>query len=171
MKVLKTISEFHQFRNLPPPHHPLISVIDVSTVPLPESNEPETLMLGFYTIAVKRMQHVSQRYGQQPFDFTEGIMSFMSPNQVFTTSFGEQREKIQRSGWVIYFHPDFTWNTSLPNTFTSTISGIIHFTKPCFFREEKKRSSMASFKIFCRNTTLPSINSASRSLFPNLKDC
>ena len=116
MKAIKTISEFHQFRKLPPPHHPLISVIDVATVPVPESSGPEQLMLDFYSISVKRMEDVSIRYGQQPFDFNEGIMSFMSPNQVFSMAFGDREREAKRSGWVIYIHPDFIWNTSLAKT-------------------------------------------------------
>ena len=116
MKAIKTISEFHQFRKLPPPHHPLISVVDVAAVPTPDSHEPESMMLGFYSISVKRMEGVSIRYGQQPFDFNEGVMSFMSPNQVFSMAFGNQEQEVKRSGWVMYIHPDFIWNTSLAKT-------------------------------------------------------
>ena len=116
MKAIKTISEFHRFRKLPPPNHPLLSVIDVSTVPEPEGCEPETLVMGFYTISVKRMQHVSLRYGQEPFDFNEGIMSFVSPNQVITQTFDDGEREVKNSGWVILIHPDFIWNTPLADT-------------------------------------------------------
>lgn len=116
MKHIRTISEFHRFRNLPPPQHPLISVIDVAAVPHPDSDQPESLMLDFYTIAVKRMQNVRMVYGQQPFDFNEGILSFMSPRQVFSIAADKKDEEIKKSGWVIYIHPDFIWNTPLATT-------------------------------------------------------
>lgn len=118
MQTIKTISAFHRFRNLPPPHHPLFSVIDVSTVPTPAPGEPESLVLGFYIISVKRVQHVHLRYGQQPFDFDEGIMSFVAPQQVLTQVFDEDASMAKNSGWVILIHPDFLWNTSLAGTIT-----------------------------------------------------
>ena len=116
MKSFKTISEFHQFRNLPKPQHPLISVIDVETVAHLHSDEPMNLILNFYSIAVKRMRNVKVKYGQQPFDFNEGIMSFMSPNQVFSIAIDKKDEEVKKSGWVIYIHPDFLWNTPLAKT-------------------------------------------------------
>ena len=116
MKVIKTISAFHRYRRLPPPHHPLMSVIDVAAVPEPEPGEAETLVMGFYTITVKRMQHVSLRYGQERFDFNEGIMSFLSPNQVITQTFEDGEREVKNCGWVILIHPDFIWNTPLADT-------------------------------------------------------
>lgn len=116
MKHIKTISEFHQFRGLPKPEHPLISVIDVETVTHLHSDEPMNLMLDFYSIAVKRMLNVKVKYGQQPFDFNEGIMSFMLPNQVFSIAIDKKDEEVKKSGWVIYIHPDFLWNTTLAKT-------------------------------------------------------
>lgn len=115
MKYFKTISEFHQFVNLPKPHHPLISVVDVATVPH-SYNEPVNMAFDFYSVSVKRMDNVKIKYGQQPFDFNEGIMSFMSPNQVFSIAVDNKNETIKKSGWVIYIHPDFIWNTPLAKT-------------------------------------------------------
>lgn len=116
MKSFKTISEFHAFRNLPKPQHPLISVIDVETVPPIDGEEPTNLVLNFYSIAVKRMHNVTMKYGQQSFDFNEGVLSFMSPNQVFSMAVDDKKEVVKKSGWVIYIHPDFLWNTPLAKT-------------------------------------------------------
>ena len=116
MKHFKTISEFHQFRDLPKPQHPLISVIDVGTVPHLRSDEPTTLMLDFYCIAMKRVSNAKMKYGQQPFDFDEGIMGFMLPNQVFGIALDKKEEELKQSGWVLNIHPDFLWNTSLAKT-------------------------------------------------------
>jgi AraC-like DNA-binding protein len=113
MKHIKTLSEFHAFRNLPAPLHPLISVIDVSTVPHWQGEEPQSIALDFFCISVKRMGNVKIKYGQQPFDFNEGIMSFMAPKQVFGMMIDDPAKEVIKSGWVIYIHPDFIWNTSL----------------------------------------------------------
>ncbi|MBE7169053.1 MAG: helix-turn-helix transcriptional regulator [Williamsia sp.] len=117
MMHIKTISEFHRFAHLPPPQHPLMSVIDVgTTVAQPHHNEPLNLVLDFYSIAVKRMHNVKVKYGQQPFDFNEGVMSFMAPRQVFSMAVDNKEEEIKKSGWAIYIHPDFIWNTALAKT-------------------------------------------------------
>ena len=116
MRHFTTISEFHEFRNLPKPQHPLLSVVDVGAAPPLNDEEPLKLALNFYAISVKRMRNVSIRYGQQPFDFKEGIMSFMAPNQVFSMAVANPDEAVEKSGWVLYIHPDFIWNTVLAKT-------------------------------------------------------
>ena len=109
----KTISEFHNFRNLPRPQHPLISVVDVSTVAHLDNDESINLILDFYAISIKRMSNVKVKYGQHPFDFNEGIMSFMVPGQVFSIAVDNKDKETEKSGWVVYIHPDFIWNTAL----------------------------------------------------------
>jgi AraC-like DNA-binding protein len=116
MKHFKTISEFHEFLRLPKPQHPLISVLDVGTVPPRPDEEPLTMLLDFYTISVKRMHNVASRYGQHSFDFNEGVLSFMAPGQVFSMAVVDKNEPVEKSGWVVYFHPDFIWHTPLAST-------------------------------------------------------
>ncbi|NVO86315.1 helix-turn-helix domain-containing protein [Hymenobacter terrestris] len=116
MKRFQTISAFHKYVQLPPPQHPLLSVVDVGSVPHRSGDEPTSLVLEFYSIAVKRMRNVQGQYGQHPFDFNEGIMSFMAPNQVFSLAVANPAEAVEKSGWVIYIHPDFIWNTPLAKT-------------------------------------------------------
>lgn len=116
MRHFQSISEFHEFRQLPKPQHPLLSVVDVGAVPHPAGEEPASIVLGFYAISVKRMRNVQLTYGQQPFDFSEGILSFMAPNQVFSIAIADPGEAVEKSGWVVYLHPDFMWNTPLATT-------------------------------------------------------
>lgn len=113
MKHFKTISEFHQFLNLPKPLHPMISILDVGTISHSYDDEPISMIFDFFSISVKKMKNVKVKYGQYPFDFNEGTMSFMAPNQVFSIGVNDKNQKIEKSGWVIYIHPDFIWNTPL----------------------------------------------------------
>ncbi|WP_460583271.1 helix-turn-helix domain-containing protein [Hymenobacter arcticus] len=101
---------------LPKPQHPLISVLDVGTVPPQQGEEPVTMLLDFYAISVKRMRNVQVKYGQHPFDFNEGILSFMAPSQVFSMAVADKAAAVEKSGWVVYIHPDFIWNTPLAKT-------------------------------------------------------
>lgn len=115
LKHFKTISEFHEFRNLPKPEHPLFSVINVDNVKHLNDDEPQSLVFHFYCIALKRVSNLKVKYGQQDFDFNEGVLSFSAPNQVLSLSANKHNE-IKQSGWVIYIHPDFLWNTPLAKT-------------------------------------------------------
>jgi len=116
---IKTIAEFHQFRGLPKPEHPLISVIDVKDIGYAHGDDPVTLIYDFYCIALKRNFNAKMRYGQQEYDFDEGIMFFISPGQVFGIEpirNNEANSGLTQSGWMLLIHPDFLWHTSLAKT-------------------------------------------------------
>jgi len=72
-KRLNTISDLHRFNNIAQPEHPLISLIDYSNInPTPENNELKWVQQ-FYTISIKRNVTGKYRYGQQSYDFDEGL--------------------------------------------------------------------------------------------------
>ena len=114
-RSVKTISEFHRLLDLPPPEHPLISVVDFSKVRLSPENNVTRLVLDFYSISVKRGVNGKMIYGQQKYDFDEGLMAFMSPNQAFRIE-AQPNITSERSGWILFLHPDFLWNTPLART-------------------------------------------------------
>ena len=109
---IKTISEFHKLRGLPQPEHPLISVVDYSEIQPPADISETNWVFDFYQVSVKRGMNAKLKYGQQEYDFDEGVMFFISPNQVFSIEPGAH-PPAQRSGWMLLIHPDFFWNTSL----------------------------------------------------------
>lgn len=109
---LKTISEFHKLWELPKPQHPLISVIDYTHIDHSLVNPEQAIILDCYSITIKRDLGVKMIYGQQSFDFDEGVMFFMAPNQVFRIE-KEPKNISDRSGWILLIHPDFLWNTPL----------------------------------------------------------
>lgn len=112
VRHFRTISEFHEFRGLPKPEHPLLSIFSVEQVKRLSMDEPESMIFHFYGIGLKRVTNLKARYGQHDFDFDEGILSFSAPNQVLSLSSNRDQD-IRQSGWVIYIHPDFLWNTPL----------------------------------------------------------
>lgn len=114
----KTISEWFQAWQLPQPEHPLISVVKTDITRVVRSGGTVTSFCDFYCIALKRVTGAGAlklKYGQQPYDFNEGIMSFASPGQV-TSLTVEKDVVVTQSGWHLIVHPDFLWNTSLANT-------------------------------------------------------
>lgn len=109
---IKSISEFHKLRNLPEPEHPLVSVVDYRLIQHDSSYDWDSLILDFYSISLKRTSNAKIRYGQQVYDFDEGVLFFMAPNQVFSITKSSDAA-MQHAGWLLLFHPDFLWNTSL----------------------------------------------------------
>lgn len=69
----------------------------------------------FYLIALKRNYNAKFRYGWQQYDFDEGVMSFVAPNQVFGVEHNNE-ELLKLSGRMLFVHPDFLWNTPLAKT-------------------------------------------------------
>lgn len=112
---IKTIREYHEHVGLPKPEHPLISVIDFGLVPVPLSHGSRSYVLDFYSIAMKRNFNIKFKYGQQEYDFNDGIMFFIAPGQVYGVE-ATPNEEVKRSGWMLLVHPDFFWNTSLAKT-------------------------------------------------------
>lgn len=109
---IKTISDFHRFANLPQPEHPLISLVDYSKVKHVSETNTLKWVQEYYTFSLKRDVIGKYRYGQQSYDFDEGLMTFFSPGQVVTVELIENLEKIP-SGWILAVHPDFFFGTSL----------------------------------------------------------
>ena len=107
---INTITEYHRVRNLPKPAHPLVSVINVGD--MKPSDQPTSWVLDFYSIALKRNLGATFKYGQQQYDFDEGVLFFIAPGQVFGIEPSDDPAS-QVSGWIVLVHPDFLWHTHL----------------------------------------------------------
>lgn len=109
---IKTIGEYHNLMGLPKPQHPLISVVKFEDMNPKSGNRIKSIVNGFYSIALKKTFKAKLKYGQQAYDFTEGILAFIAPNQIISVVM-EEDGSIEHSGWLLIFHPDFLWNTPL----------------------------------------------------------
>ncbi|MDR6527912.1 AraC-like DNA-binding protein [Chryseobacterium rhizosphaerae] len=134
---VSSISTLHQFLGLKRPANPLISVFNFDDVKL----EPETFLSAvttdFYVIALKKDCAGGKcRYGQQYYDFDEGIMYFIAPYQVL------QFDDILLNGvrgFVLVVHPDFLHGYGLASDikeygyFSYTANEALHLSE----KEEK----------------------------------
>src|ERR1700716_3018625 len=109
---IKTISQYHQLMGLPKPEHPLITVVNFESIKHFPGDIAMSVVFNFYSISLKRNFNARMKYGQQEYDFDEGIMFFMSPGQVFGIEV-EKDSALRHSGWLLLVHPDFLWNTQL----------------------------------------------------------
>jgi AraC-like DNA-binding protein len=90
-------------------------VIDYSTIRHSPENNQLSWVTDFYSISLKRTTNAKIKYGQQEYDFDEGVMFFMSPGQVFSIEI-DKNAPPKHSGWILLVHPDFLWNTPLAKT-------------------------------------------------------
>ena len=85
---------------------------DIKRIP---GTEPISFIFDFYLIAHLTFFNATFKYGQKEYDFDNGVLSFMAPNQVFGLEFNSA-EASRSSGWLIMIHPDFLFNTPLEKT-------------------------------------------------------
>jgi AraC family transcriptional activator of pobA len=101
--VFNSISELHRALGLPKPLHPLISLVDYSNITVDTAELKKGMLFNFYKISYKRNFSGKVKYGQSHYDFDEGGLSFISPNQVITAMEGEA----DYGGYTLLIHPDF----------------------------------------------------------------
>ncbi|WP_273446811.1 helix-turn-helix domain-containing protein [Neolewinella agarilytica] len=136
---LKTISDLHRYNNIAPPEHPLISLIDYSQInPAPENNALKWVQQ-FYSISIKRDVVGKYRYGQQSYDFDEGLMTFFSPEQLVSVQLTEDDATSNPSGWILAIHPDFLFGTSLA-TSIKKYSFLKYSVREALFLSEKEET-------------------------------
>nr|WP_068889758.1 helix-turn-helix transcriptional regulator [Pedobacter panaciterrae] len=106
---IDSISEMHQMLGLPKPQHPLISLVDNTTMVLGEAYFNASFLFNYYKISFKKTLKGIIGYGQGYYDFDEGGMMFTAPNQLISI-IGEDKEY---EGFSLLIHPDFIRNYPL----------------------------------------------------------
>lgn len=105
---IKTITEVYRLSGNEKPHHPLVGIIDLAASQ--NTSGINAVIFDFYVITMKTGCD-KLLYGQQKYDFDEGVMAFLSPGQVLRGEDGDMPKNLR--GWMMFIHPDFLWNTSL----------------------------------------------------------
>ena len=129
----RSISESHEAFGLPKPQHPLISLVHFN-----ESNPFNTAMapiydvVDFYKITFITKNSGRLKYGQNYYDFNDGSMLFIAPNQlVGTTEYNSQTY-----AYLLLIHPDFLLGHPLANKikqygyFSYSVNEALHLSGP-----------------------------------------
>ncbi|NOU59996.1 helix-turn-helix domain-containing protein [Marinifilum caeruleilacunae] len=103
---IKTISELHEIMSYEKPKHPLITVIDFSKVKPIQLEESVKVVSSFYSVMMKGAACGHMRYGRETYDYQEGTLFCMAPDQVITKDSSEVDDGEEYSGWGLFFHPD-----------------------------------------------------------------
>jgi AraC family transcriptional activator of pobA len=112
---INSISELHRMLGLPKPLHPLISLIDNTTMVLDETYFNASFLFNFYKISFKKTLKGVIGYGQGYYDFDEGGLMFTAPNQLISI-IGDDKEY---EGFSLLLHPDFIRNYPLSKNIKS----------------------------------------------------
>ena len=165
---VKTVSQYHKFRGLPGPTHPLISVVRIEQIAQLRDDEPDHIVQDFYSVALKKNVNGTLRYGQQNYEFDEGKLFFIAPNQVYSL---QAKKDLTHSGWLLLIHPDFFWSTSL----TKKMRQYEYFGTRCtklFICQQRRKKPLSEFcKAFRENAIPILITSVSPLLFPKSNYC
>lgn len=113
---INTVKELHSFMGLASPSNPLITIIDHAATKNNKQTHNQKLLLNFYNISIKKSFTGILKYGKNHYDFDEGTMSFIAPNQIISTDSEEDRNT---EGWSLLFHPDLIRQYPLANAIKS----------------------------------------------------
>ena len=98
-----SISESHQAFGLPAPQHPLISLVHFNQDnPFNTAMAPIYDVLSFYKITFITRNRGRLKYGRNYYDFDEGSMLFMAPNQLI----GSTDYNSETYCYILLIHPD-----------------------------------------------------------------
>ena len=137
-----SLSRMHRALDMPAPMHPLVSLINNAQGTIPLERLPSPHILNFHKISYKMNFSGKFRYGQHHYDFDEGGMFFVSPNQIT----GAQETISDQSGYTLLFHPDFLFGYPLAGKireygfFSYAVNEALHLS------EREKETIIAVFQ-------------------------
>jgi AraC family transcriptional activator of pobA len=136
VSIINSISDIHKLLSISKPEHPSVSIVNSADAVYTKSDVWKKFVLNFYCIAMKKYCTAKMRYGQQYYDFDEGIMTFTAPGQVLSLDF---ENDVVSEGYMLFFHPDFIQGHTLAKQiknygfFSYAVNEGLHLSQ----REEK----------------------------------
>ncbi len=106
---LNSIADIHRMLGIANPTHPLVTVIDNDCIGM--ANSSISYSTGMFIISMKSGMTGSMKYGASTYDFNDGVMLFMAPEQVIIPA--HSVVETGSRGWTLMFHPDLIRRTSL----------------------------------------------------------
>lgn len=143
MQHFKTLSAYFDYIELPPPEHPMLSVLFATGknfLPCPKERSPP-ITNDCYSISLKKIVKGNLNYGRTKYDFTNGALIFIAPRQVLQW---DNSAVFEQKGFSINFHEDFLKGTELAQQikkygfFSYSANEALHLSP----REEKQMESI-----------------------------
>lgn len=103
---IESVSQIHEMAGYEKPKHPLITLLESSkirsTIPIIDIQVTSEL----YTISFKSGNECRIKYGRQNYDFKDGSLIFLAPDQVIEPVSMTVRIYKHGEEWILLFHPD-----------------------------------------------------------------
>lgn len=109
VKRLNSIDALNRF-NGKHTNHPLVTVLDLSES---KPGEPGKIHFELYGIFLKDSKCNAMKYGRNYYDYQDGTLIFVAPEQIVEIEDVDEDGLHQPSGLVLFFHPDLIRGTSL----------------------------------------------------------
>jgi AraC-like DNA-binding protein len=107
--VHKSISSLMRDLGLQKPLHPLVALVNYDTTRIKPGSPGKNVLIDFYKVSFKKDFVGQVKYGQGYYDFEEGGLAFLAPNQLVTMPV----EESSFEGYALYFHADLIRNYQL----------------------------------------------------------
>lgn len=140
---INSITDLHQFLDYSKPLHPMVSIIDYSTIDGSKIAMDKRYVMNLYSVALKGKCTGKMKYGRNHYDFEEGTLMFTAPEQVIAVE--EESGETSNEGFGLYFHPDFIRRSHLASKmkdysfFSYSVNEALHLSdqekeiiKDCF---------------------------------------
>ena len=127
------LEDYHKYLKWEAPHHCMISVISLEELSLKKEFKDSSTPIStdFYSIGLKDINNGEFQYGRTKYDFKNGCLVCLSPNQILSW---DKIELIPK-GYIIHIHKDYLVGTSLEdkikqyNFFHYNINEALHLSK------------------------------------------
>ncbi|WP_158826636.1 helix-turn-helix domain-containing protein [Mucilaginibacter lacusdianchii] len=140
--AFSSISDLMHRLRLRPPLHPLITLVDYSQAKVDLHDAGCWFRLNFYKITFKHNFNGSVKYGPGSYDFKEGGMAFLAPNQLVEMTANPN----DYQGYALYFHPDLLSNHSLAQGIHQYGFFSYRVSEALFLSDKEKQTMITLFQ-------------------------
>ncbi|SEI41326.1 AraC-like ligand binding domain-containing protein [Dyadobacter koreensis] len=140
--VFDNISSLMQRLDLPKPLHPLVALVHYDQTKPDISDAGSPYLLHFYKIAFKSKFSGRAKYGPGTYDFQEGGIAFVAPNQLVELS----ADLDEHEGYALYFHPDLLFRYPLGKSIHQYGFFSYSVSEALFLSEKEKQIISALFE-------------------------
>ncbi|GAB3944050.1 hypothetical protein GCM10028805_11150 [Spirosoma harenae] len=139
-----SVAELHEALGLPKPLHPLVSLSNYENIRADVTDIGKGLMTNLYKISYKKHFTGKARYGQTYYDFNEGGLCFVSPNQLISEA--EPQPQGNYEGFTLMIHPDFIRSYPLGKTIKNYGFFSYSSNEALHLSEKEKMTIMGVFR-------------------------
>ena len=127
--------------DLPKPQHPLAALVNYDLEKIAEKYAGQQFLINLYKVSFKRNFSGHVKYGQGYYDFEEGGLAFLAPNQLVRMS----DDTHNYEGYTLYFHADLIQNYQLAKTILQYGFFSYGISEALFMSDKEKKVIEAIF--------------------------